>query len=833
MTEAPAANDVSVESLVARVADEFLERQRRGERPTAEEYAARHPEAAALLRKVLASLELVGLSTPAGEPGTPPAADELAGTLGDFRLIREVGRGGMGVVYEAEQLSLGRRVALKVLPFAATMDPRHLQRFHNEARAAAGLHHTNIVPVHAVGQERGVHFYAMQFIEGRGLDDLIAEQRAGSDQTSSAGPKAASNLGDQAAAPAAATVPVAVQPTGELPRDGTYWRRAAEWIAQAADALEHAHGFGVVHRDVKPANLLLDGRGKLWVADFGLARFGADTGLTMTGDVLGTLRYMSPEQALAKHGLVDHRTDVYSLGATLYELLTLEPAFTGNDRQELLRQITFEEPKPPRRVNRAIPAELETIVLKAMEKNPAERYATAQALADDLRGFLNSEPIRARRPSLVQRARKWARRHQGAVLTAAALLFVVALALGASTFWVWRANRLKEDALAEKEQALQEAKENGEQARIKGDEALKNLKDAQTNLSFVADSVAILGNTGGGLAGGGHLREAALVYALAISILDRIDASLPLPSSNDEMITIRRKDSRLMCISNMARVKAELAMLGGAESDYREAEQYYRKAIPLFAQAAGERPAAVSFKWEHARLLTGLGAILADTNRHQEAETAYRDALELLRQVRQLPARMFPPVWIRLERIAETHAGLGMVLWSEGSHDEAAREFRQAEADWEAAQAAAQPGSGSARAGMATFLAECPDPGRRNPGPAVELAREAVKMAPKDGRGLRTLGVAQYRAGDAVAALAALEEADAWLPELGCAARFYKAMAHWQCGQKEEARQCFKAAEQQRGKSPSARLARLRAEAAALLKVEDQQKQKPEETPRP
>src|SRR5262249_40132273 len=159
-------------------------------------------------------------------------------------------------------------------------------------------------------------------------------------------------------------------------------------------------------------NLLLDAQGKLWVADFGLARTAADPGLTLTGDVVGTLRYMSPEQALAKHGLVDHRTDVYSLGVTLYELLTLEPAFPDGDRRALLRRVAEEEPRPVRRLNRAVPAELETIVHKAMAKRPEERYATAQELADDLERFLEDRPIRARQPTPWQRTRKWARRHQ-------------------------------------------------------------------------------------------------------------------------------------------------------------------------------------------------------------------------------------------------------------------------------------------------------------------------------------------------------------------------------------------------------------------------------------
>jgi serine/threonine protein kinase len=183
--------------------------------------------------------------------------------------------------------------------------------------------------------------------------------------------------------------------------------------------LEYAHQLGIVHRDIKPANLLIEQSSlithdslRLWITDFGLAHCQSQAGLTMSGDLVGTLRYMSPEQALAQRLLIDHRTDVYSLGATLYELLALESAYRGMDRQELLRQIAFEEPRPPRRRNKAIPAELEIIVLKAMEKNPADRYERAQELADDLRCFLEDRPIRAQRPSPMQRMRKWSRRHR-------------------------------------------------------------------------------------------------------------------------------------------------------------------------------------------------------------------------------------------------------------------------------------------------------------------------------------------------------------------------------------------------------------------------------------
>jgi serine/threonine protein kinase/Tfp pilus assembly protein PilF len=510
MSRPPAPPPASAEAVDASFAELFEElacRIQRGEPVDLEAVARGHARHAERLRQLLPAVELVaqvGSRAPAdGLSFPPPGADDarsLPEALGDFRILREVGRGGMGVVYEAEQLSLGRRVALKVLPFAATMDPRHLQRFQNEARAAAGLHHTNIVPVYSVGSERGVYFYAMQFIDGRTLADVIRELRQPSSPLSPRGrgaggegaaevaavPTTAHAPADGAGEPKAETEPAARRSTLATPgpaRDRENFRRVAGLGVQAAEALDHAHQAGVVHRDVKPANLLLDASGRVWVTDFGLAHLqNADAGLTLTGDLVGTLRYMSPEQALAKRVPIDHRTDVYSLGATLYELLTLEPAFTGKDRQELLRQIAFEEPARLRRLDRRIPPELETIVGKALEKNPADRYGTAQELADDLRRFLKDEPIRARRPTPVQRARKWAQRHRAAVWAAAVCLSVTLLVLAISIGWEARDREAQRAATAgQVKAALNEAA--GLQAHQKWQDALGAVKRAEALLT--------------------------------------------------------------------------------------------------------------------------------------------------------------------------------------------------------------------------------------------------------------------------------------------------------------------------------------------------------------
>ncbi|HMF14666.1 MAG TPA: serine/threonine-protein kinase, partial [Gemmataceae bacterium] len=465
---------------LVRILDAYLAEFEAGRAPNPEEVIAAHPDLADRLRACLAGLQLVeGVAAPVLFGSAVNAGDRLeVGTLGDFRLLHEIGRGGMGVVYEAQQISLGRHVALKVLPFAATLDQRQLQRFKNEAQAAACLQHQNIVPVYAVGCERGVHYYAMQFIEGQTLAEVIGELRReqgtedGRSKLEDGGLKLAQTVQQQK--PGDETRPSLPSSILHHP-SSDFFRTVARLGIQAAEALEHAHSLGVVHRDIKPANLLIEplapalgerGRGegvRLWITDFGLARLPTDAGLTLSSDVLGTLRYMSPEQALAKHGLVDHRTDIYSLSATLYELLTLQPVFDGQDRQELLQKIASEEPRLPSQANAALPTELETIILKALAKEPEGRYAGAQELADDLRRFLDNRPILAKRPTLLQRARKWARRHRSFVLAALLLLVMAVIGLAASTWLIWRAEQRTEaalhDAQVERERAEQRAQE--------------------------------------------------------------------------------------------------------------------------------------------------------------------------------------------------------------------------------------------------------------------------------------------------------------------------------------------------------------------------------------
>jgi hypothetical protein len=380
--------------------------------------------------------------------------------LGDFEVVRELGRGGMGIVYEALQVSLNRKVALKVLSGSLGLSSAAVQRFRCEAEAAAKLHHTNIVPVYATGEQDGTHFYAMELIDGPSLDHVIRQLRRPS------GPESPPTLSDatgpyvaQADLPAESPPPLHCASLGS---GGAYFDAVARMVAEVADALENAHQNGVIHRDIKPSNLLLSPQGRLSVNDFGLARVLDQPGMTTTGEFVGTPAYMSPEQIASGRIPVDHRTDIYSLGATLYELLTLQPPFRGQSSEQVLAQIVQKEPQPPRKLNKKVPVDLETICLKALEKDPDSRYQTAGQMAEDLRRFANRFAISARRAGPVQRLVKWARRRPAVGASLGGLLLALAVALA---FALW-AHHEKQQRQIDKEQADARLRDAQERARL-------------------------------------------------------------------------------------------------------------------------------------------------------------------------------------------------------------------------------------------------------------------------------------------------------------------------------------------------------------------------------
>jgi hypothetical protein len=315
--------------------------------------------------------------------------------FGDYEILRELARGGMGVVFHARQVSLNRPVALKMILAGQLADETDVKRFYLEAEAAANLDHPGIVPIYEVGQHEGQHYFSMGFVEGQSL----AQQVAG----------------------------------GPLPP-----RAAAAVMVKVAEAIDYAHQHGVIHRDLKPGNILLDPSGNPRVTDFGLAKkVEADSGLTGSGQIMGTPSYMPPEQAGGKRGEVGPAADVYALGATLYALVTGRPPFQAATAMDTLLMVLSEEPVPPRRLNATIPRDLETICLKCLEKEPARRYASAWALADDLRRHLDGEPIVARPVTRFERAAKWARRKPAIAALMGLVALVTAMGLG-GVLWQWR-----------------------------------------------------------------------------------------------------------------------------------------------------------------------------------------------------------------------------------------------------------------------------------------------------------------------------------------------------------------------------------------------------------
>jgi serine/threonine protein kinase/WD40 repeat protein len=487
---------------LARALEEYQAALEAGTKLNRQELLARYPDIAEKLAECLEGLEFVHtvapqLQEPARAPGTAPAEVRPELPLGDYRIIREVGRGGMGVVYEAEQQALGRRVALKVLLRPAAQDARVLARFRRESRAAAQLHHSNIVPVFDVGQQGDTCYYAMQFIRGQALDQVFRELqrlRAGSAAGAEGGAGAgrlaqslwtgafepagsASDTRDpepgptpaaRPAPPLAETTAAALPDRSELSAVASNYRRYCRNVArlglQAAGALAYAHGRGIIHRDIKPANLLLDSTGVLWVSDFGLAKT-HDPALTDTGDLVGTVRYMAPGRF---RGECDARADVYALGLTLYELLVLRPAFDGKDRLQLVEQIGRQEPARLRALDPRIPRDLETLLMKAIEKDPRRRYASADDLAEDLRRFLADEPIRARRIGPVERLGRWGRRNPLVAGLSAAVVLVAALGF-AGVFGQMQVAQANE----------RQAKVNAAQANEQRDEAQRQQAGAQ------------------------------------------------------------------------------------------------------------------------------------------------------------------------------------------------------------------------------------------------------------------------------------------------------------------------------------------------------------------
>lgn len=521
------------------LADQFVSQLRAGLSPNIEQYALENPEHATTIRSVFPSLVIVekvsakdateSLASTNSFPKNPHAQNTPR-NFDDFHILRCIGQGGMGVVYEAIQESLQRKVALKVIHPGASASLQNRNRFRREAESAAGLHHTNIVPVYGSGEDHGLLYYAMQLIHGSTLAQIIESLQSriskapSTDLTSSEQTIEAVDRLLQAKSPASPielksshsyapgkdktlpletrdlTIPIHQNPTGlnneasfePLPKH--YYRNICRLISKVANALDYAHQSGVLHRDIKPSNLLLDHTGTIWVADFGLARRDDLDSQTQTGEVLGTLRYMSPEQLAGK---ADQRSDIYSLGLTLFELLTLRPGLDAPKRR-LLDPSKYSQLEFNSTEKLSIPRDLQTIVLKAAALEPEKRYQRAKDLQEDLDRFLEDRPIQARRESLIESGIRWARRNP-AIATLTATLFGLLLAI-ASILGLWnRQQRLTLDELNraynDSAKSLIERTKALEQAEAESQRAKHNMEMALEAFSTITENIASRGRS--------------------------------------------------------------------------------------------------------------------------------------------------------------------------------------------------------------------------------------------------------------------------------------------------------------------------------------------------
>jgi serine/threonine protein kinase len=670
-----ASADTDREPIEA-LADEFAQRCRRGDRPSVEHYAARYPDLAAEIRDLFPTVAAMEqLQRKLRQPVRPLGRPSPIGVeqLGDFRVTGEIARGGMGIVYEAEQVTLGRRVAVKVLPSHVLRSEKDVARFQREARTAACLHHTNIVPVFGVGEQDGIHYIVMQYIQGVGLDEILTELKrltrpgrpgepadtpssharsvyaqrnaaallsaelfsqstvvsvAGSpceltvpngpsdrDPTDpGATPPVARPTARPARSPqasAAGQEPTTGEPGGVLPEPRAarglsigreYWRNVARIGIQAASALHYAHQQGTLHRDVKPGNLLLDQQGVVWIADFGLAKAVEHESVTWTGDIVGTLSYMAPERF---QGQADSRSDVYSLGLTLYELLTFERAFDGNDRVALMHRVSQDPLLPPRRRNPGIPRDLETIVLKAAAREPEDRYPSADALAADLECFLDDRPIVARRARPSEQLLRWCRRNRVvAALAATVAMLLVLVSIVTSLGYV------REAALRQREQAISQLAVDALD-RIYSQFTTRPLRPPPQVGDEESDGEALLAMQS-------QLPLSKDAARLLENLLDFYD-QLSEQTDNDQRVLIKS----VMANRRVGDIHHRLGEPEKARAAYRRAVERYRRVTPTGQADAG-------LLLEMARVYNGLGTVLRDQRESTPAMDMHREALRML-----------------------------------------------------------------------------------------------------------------------------------------------------------------------------------------------------------
>lgn len=546
------------------------------------------------------------------DPGDGLASHSQLETIhyfGDYELLAEVGRGGMGVVYRARQTTLNRTVAIKMILTGRLASEEDLKRFRREAQAAANLQHPNIVTVHEVGEHQGQHYYSMDLVDGRSLSELVRER--------------------------------------PLPA-----KQAARYVKIVADAVHYAHQHGTIHRDLKPTNILIDSRDQPRITDFGLARCSAHensgTHLTVAGQPIGTPAFMSPEQAEGNTGAIGPASDLFSLGAILYYLLTQRPPFTADSFSALLQQVIHDEPISPRALNPSIPRDLETICLKSLQKDPVRRFCSADALSNDLNRFCEGKPILSRRPNMAERAGRWCARNKTVASSLTAIMVVLAAGAGVSA---WQATRAKTEAAKSRQiaQFLQDmlhaagpSVANGRDTtllvEILDTTATRIGKELDKQPDVRADLQTIIGNVYNEL---GYFNKAEAMHRDVLATVTKLHGN------------------------EHADVASALFNLGAAlqgESKLIEAEQVERRALAMRRKLFGNKNADV------ATSLEDLAAALGLQGKLTEAESALREAVAIQKKV----------LGDKSADVADSIQNLGQTLRVEGNLADAERMEREA-----------------------------------------------------------------------------------------------------------------------------------------------------------
>ncbi len=633
---------VTRDELLERIVDHYTNQLRAGNNPKISRYQIKHPQLADEIRELLSSVAMIEELKRQNDSQPKSHQSQIEDILklqriGDYRIVRELGRGGMGLVFEAVHESLGRRVALKVLPARSFDDEKSVERFRREAQAAANLHHTNIVSVFGVGQDQDLHYYVMEFVEGNSLDEIVRAMRAPTGSSKRATPDAKTDVVISTLLSASAKqrgtsidlggsktyhdnkTGLAATPSfvinSRLPAPNQRFQWAARLALQIADALAYAHEQGTLHRDLKPANLLLDKHDIVWLTDFGLVKNMSNQSMTKTGDILGTPQYMAPE---AFEGKYDERSETYCLGLTLYELATLQPAFEEKTQRELFRKVISTSPTPPKKIDNNIPEDLNTIIEKATSREPERRYQTAAAFREDLLSYLQDRPIAARKTSPLEQTWRWGRRNPMlAVLSVVSLLLLIATAATATTGYLISQSKSKQLVIENKKLEIQKSKT--EAALL---ESLLNETYMEEEKQRAEDNVAIIVDSFDKLFNQVLTKGAASQFDLDVdgfremagieSTITEEDAELlnMMVGFYERVASVNSESSDLKVESARA-----LRRVGNAYHMVRsfdEAIEWYDKAIDAYQALLAAEPQSIEF-----------GRAIAQV--HNELATAFRN----------------------------------------------------------------------------------------------------------------------------------------------------------------------------------------------------------------